>query len=211
MLRADWELAAPAATEIEQKLIDAVLPLLGRADIVLLSDYAKGVLTARVIRNVIDAARKAGKRVIVDPKSANFAIYRGATLLTPNRKEFAEATRSRADTDQSIAEAARDAIILADCEAILVTQSEDGMTLVPRKGETVHVPAHPVKVRDVSGAGDTVVAALALALAAYADWESGLRIASAAAAVAVGKKGTAIVTAAERGRKILAHAPLVAG
>ena len=64
----------------------------------LLSDYAKGVLTARVIRNVIDAAQKLGKRVIVDPKSANFAIYRGATLLTPNRKEFAEATRSRADS-----------------------------------------------------------------------------------------------------------------
>ena len=98
MLRADWELAQPASAEIEQKLIDAILPLLARADIVLLSDYAKGVLTARVIRNVIDAARKLGKRVIVDPKSANFAIYRGATLLTPNRKEFAEATRSRADT-----------------------------------------------------------------------------------------------------------------
>ncbi len=210
MLRADWELAAPAASEIEQKLIDAVVPLLARADIVLLSDYAKGVLTARVIRNVIDAARKAGKRVIVDPKSANFAIYRGATLLTPNRKEFAEATRSRADTDQSIAEAARDAIILADCEAILVTQSEDGMTLVPRKGETVHVPAHPVKVRDVSGAGDTVVAALALALAAGADWEAALRISSAAAAVAVSKQGTASVSADELRRRILPHAYLAA-
>ena len=98
MLRADWELASPASADIEQKLIDAILPLLPRVDIVLLSDYAKGVLTARVLRNVIDAARKLGKRVIVDPKSTNFAIYRGATLLTPNRKEFAEATRSRADT-----------------------------------------------------------------------------------------------------------------
>src|SRR5215470_326017 len=210
MLRADWELAAPASAEIEQKLIDAVLPLLARADIVLLSDYAKGVLTARVIRNVIDAARKAHKRVIVDPKSANFAIYRGATLLTPNRKEFAEATRSRAENDQSIAEAAQDAMTLADCEAILVTQSEDGMTLVPRKGETVHVPAHPVKVRDVSGAGDTVVAALALALAAGADWEAALRISSAAAAVAVSKPGTASVSAAELRRKILPHAYLAA-
>ena len=103
MLRADWELAVPASAEIEQKLIDAILPQLARADIVLLSDYAKGVLTARVIRNIIDAAKKLGKRVIVDPKSANFAIYRGATLLTPNRKEFAEATRSRADTDLNIA------------------------------------------------------------------------------------------------------------
>lgn len=210
MLRADWELAQPASGEIEQKLIDAVLPNIARADIVLLSDYAKGVLTARVIRNVIDAAKRLGKRVIVDPKSPNLAIYRGATLLTPNRKEFAEATRSRADSDASIAEAARDAIHLADCEAMLVTRSEHGMTLVTREGETVHVPALPVKVRDVSGAGDTVAAALALALAAGAGWEAALRVANAAAAVAVGKKGTATVTQAELRRKILPHASLAA-
>src|SRR6201996_9066160 len=160
MLRADWERAVPASSEVEQKLIDA--------------------------------------------------IYRGVSLLPPNRKEFAEATRSRADSDQTIADAARDAMILADCEAMLVTQSEDGMTLVPREGEAVHVPAHPVKVRDVSGAGDTVVAALALALAAGADWEGALRIASAAAAVAVGKQGTASVSAAELRRRILPHAYLAA-
>ncbi|HZE52979.1 MAG TPA: D-glycero-beta-D-manno-heptose-7-phosphate kinase [Bradyrhizobium sp.] len=210
MLRADWELAQPAATDIEQRLIDAVLPLLPRADIVLLSDYAKGVLTARVIRNVIDAARKLGKTVIVDPKSANFAIYRGATLLTPNRKEFAEATRSRADSDKSIANAARDAMQLADCEAILVTQGEHGMTLVPREGEIIHIPAHPVKVRDVSGAGDTVAAALAVVLATGAGWETALRMANAAAAVSVSKKGTAIVTSAELRRRILPHAFLAA-
>jgi D-beta-D-heptose 7-phosphate kinase/D-beta-D-heptose 1-phosphate adenosyltransferase len=210
MLRADWELASPASAAIEQKLIDAILPQLARADIVLLSDYAKGVLTARVIRNVIDAARKLGKRVIVDPKSANLAIYRGATLLTPNRKEFAEATRSRADTEADIANAAQDAMLLADCEAILVTQSERGMTLVPRNGDAIHVPAHPVKVSDVSGAGDTVAAVLATALAAGADWESALRMANAAAAVAVGKKGTAIVTTAELRRRILPHAYLAA-
>lgn len=210
MLRADWEVAQPASGEIEQKLIDAILPLLPRADIVLLSDYAKGVLTARVIRNIIDAARKLGKRVIVDPKSANFAIYRGATLLTPNRKEFSEATRSRADTEKSIADAAQDAMQLADCEAILVTQSEHGMTLVPRHGEVIHVPAHPVKVRDVSGAGDTVAAVLAVTLSAGADWETALRMANAAAAVAVGKKGTASVTSAELRRKILPHAFLAA-
>src|SRR6202030_4644232 len=198
------------SASIEQRLIDAILPLLPRADIVLLSDYAKGVLTAGVIRNVIDAARKIAKPVIVDPKSANFAIYRGATLLTPNRKEFAEATRSRADSDQSIADAAQDAMQLADCEAMLVTQSEHGMTLVPRNGEAIHVPALPVKVRDVSGAGDTVAATLALSLAADADWETALRMATAAAAVAVGKKGTASVTAAELRRKILPHAFLAA-
>src|SRR4029453_16220793 len=175
MLRADWELAHPASSEIEQKLIDAVLPNIARADIVLLSDYAKGVLTARVIRNVIDAAKKLGKRVIVDPKSANLAIYRGATLLTPNRKEFAEATRSRAGTETEIADAAQDAMVLADCEAMLVTQSEHGMTLVARGGEAIHVPALPVKVRDVSGAGDTVAAVLALTLAGRARWGTGAR------------------------------------
>jgi D-beta-D-heptose 7-phosphate kinase/D-beta-D-heptose 1-phosphate adenosyltransferase len=163
-----------------------------------------------VIRTVIDAARKLGKRVIVDPKSANFAIYRGATLLTPNLREFAEATRSRADTKESIADAAQDAMQLADCGAMLVTQSEHGMTLVPRAGEAVHVPAHPVKVRDVSGAGDTVSATLAVTLAAKADWETALRMAAAAAAVAVGKKGTAIVTTSELRRRILPHAFLAA-
>src|SRR5436305_9057344 len=162
MLRADWEMAAPASEKIEQKLIDEILPLLSRADIVLLSDYAKGVLTARAIRNVIDAARKLGKRVIVDPKSADFAIYRGATLLTPNRRELAEATRSRAGTEAEIADAAQHAMLLADCDAMLVTQSEHGMTLVPRDGEAIHVPGHPVKVRDGSGAGDTAAAVVAV-------------------------------------------------
>lgn len=209
MLRADWELAAPASAEIEKQLLDTILPQIARADIVLLSDYAKGVLTARVIRNVIDAAKKLGKRVIVDPKSTNFAIYRGATLLTPNRKEFAEATRSRADTEINIA-AAQEAMILADCTAMLVTQSEHGMTLVARDGDSIHVPALPVKVRDVSGAGDTVAAMLAVGLAAGADWEAVLRLASAAAAVAVGKTGTAVVLPQELRRKMLPHATLAA-
>jgi D-beta-D-heptose 7-phosphate kinase/D-beta-D-heptose 1-phosphate adenosyltransferase len=210
MLRADWELAVPVAGEIEQKLIDSILPQVSRADIVLLSDYAKGVLTPRVIRSVIDAAKKLGRSVIVDPKSVNFAMYRGATVLTPNRKEFAEATRSRADTPDSIADAAREAMQLAHCEAMLVTQSEQGMTLVPRNGEAIHVPAHPVKVRDVSGAGDTVAAVLAATLAAGAAWETVLRMANAAAAVAVGKKGTAVVSPAELRRKILPPASLAA-
>ncbi len=210
MLRADWETASPASAAIEQALISAILAVLPRADIVLLSDYAKGMLTARVIRNVIEAARKAGKRVIVDPKSANLAIYRGTTLLTPNRKEFAEATRSRAGNESEIAAAAQDAMQLADCEAILVTQSEHGMTLVPRNGEAIHVPAYPVRVRDVSGAGDTVVAVLAVALAAGAGWEMALRCANAAAAVAVSKKGTATVSLAELRQKILPHAFLAA-
>ncbi|RTL50788.1 MAG: D-glycero-beta-D-manno-heptose-7-phosphate kinase [Bradyrhizobiaceae bacterium] len=210
MLRADWEMAAPAAPAVEAQLIEAILAALPRADIVLLSDYAKGVLTPHLIRSVIDAATTLGKRVIVDPKNVNFAVYHGATLLTPNRKEFMEATRSPAETQAEIATAAQDAMVVAGCEAMLVTQSEDGMTLVTRSGSTLHVPAYPVKVRDVSGAGDTVVAALAVTLAAGADEETALRMASAAAAVAVGKHGTATVTQNELRKKILPHASLTA-
>jgi len=210
MLRADWEQAAPATSVIEQQLIDAALRALPRADVVLLSDYAKGVLTPRVIRAVIDAARAAGTRVIVDPKSLHFELYRGATLLTPNRKEFAEATRSRAQTVDEIAEAAREVMQLAECEALLVTQSERGMTLVPRDGAAIHVPAHQVKVRDVSGAGDTVAAVIAVLLAAGADWDPALRAANAGAAVAVSKKGTATVTLSELRRRVLPEASLAA-
>jgi D-beta-D-heptose 7-phosphate kinase/D-beta-D-heptose 1-phosphate adenosyltransferase len=210
MLRADWEHAGPAAPEIEQRLLDAVAPLLARADIVLLSDYAKGVLTPRVIRTVIDAARAQGVRVIVDPKSLHFELYRGATLLTPNRKEFSEATRSRAETTAEIAASAQEVLHLAECDALLVTQSERGMTLVPRGGAAIHVPAHQVKVRDVSGAGDTVAAVLAVLLASGADWEVALRAANAGAAVAVGKQGTATVTLDELRRKLLPDASLAA-
>ncbi|KPF91548.1 D-beta-D-heptose 1-phosphate adenosyltransferase [Rhodopseudomonas sp. AAP120] len=210
MLRADWETASAVSGEIETRLLDAILPQLERADIVLLSDYAKGVLTPHLIARVIEAARQRGKRVIVDPKSPNFATYRGATLLTPNRKEFVAATRSAADSLTDIASAAQEAMALADCDAMLVTQSEHGMTLVPRGGEPIHVPALPVKVRDVSGAGDTVAAVLAVVLAAGEGWATAMRAASAAAAVAVGKNGTAVVTPAELRRKLLPHASLAA-
>lgn len=208
MLRADWEVAQAASPQTEAKLIVAIKDALPRADIVLLSDYAKGVLTHRVIRETIDTARQMGKRTIVDPKNLNFAVYHGASILTPNRKEFTEATRSRARTPEEIGTAARDAIEIAGCDAMLVTQSENGMTLVAKNGDVLHVPAYPVKVRDVSGAGDTVAATLALALASDAAEEDAVRAASAAAAVAVGKRGTASVTQAELRKKILPHASL---
>ena len=210
MLRADWELAVPAPENVERQLIDASIAAIPRADIVLLSDYAKGALTARVLRHVIDEARRLGKRVIVDPKNANFAIYRGATLLTPNQKEFAEATRRRIHSDADIADASIEALRSADAEALLVTRSEHGMTLAHRDGNLIHVPAQAAKVRDVSGAGDTVVAVLAVVLAANASWEDALRCAAAAAAVAVSKPGTATVSLAELRRKILPHASLTA-
>ncbi len=207
LLRADWEVAAPIDAAGEDELIGRVAEALPRAGAVVLSDYAKGALTPRVIRAVIDAANKLEKPVVVDPKGRDYGVYRGATLITPNRQELADATQMPAQTDDEIADAAaglRDAL---DADAVLVTRSEAGMTLV-NDGGAVHVPAYPVRVRDVSGAGDTVVAVLAAMLALDADYESAMRAANAAAAVVVGKRGTASVSVAELRSRILPAATL---
>jgi D-beta-D-heptose 7-phosphate kinase / D-beta-D-heptose 1-phosphate adenosyltransferase len=174
---------------------------------VVLSDYAKGTLTPRVIRAVIDAANKAGKPVVVDPKGRDYGIYRGATLITPNRQELADATASPAQTDDQVAAAAAEIGRELGAQAVLVTRSEAGMTLVAGATAT-HVPAYPVRVRDVSGAGDTVVAVLSAMLAMRADFESAMRAANAAAAVVVGKRGTATLSIAELRSRILPSATL---
>ena len=159
MLRADWEMASPVDAASEDALIGHVIKAMPRAGAVVLSDYAKGALTPRVIRAVIDAANKLGKPVVVDPKGRDYGIYRGATLITPNRQELADATHSAAQTDDQVAAAAAELGRALGRQAVLVTRSEAGMTLVG-EGAAVHVPAYPVRVRDVSGAGDTVVAVL---------------------------------------------------
>ena len=208
LLRADWEVAQPVDARTEAALIRQALALVPKADAVVLSDYAKGVLTPRLIRAVIDRARKLGKPVIVDPKGGDFSIYRGATMITPNRKELAEATRQAVDTHADLGEAARTLARAVKSQAVLVTLSEDGMLLHAGRAAPVHVPAYSVKVRDVSGAGDTVAAVLAVMLAAKADFESAMRAANAAASIVVGKSGTATVSMAELRARILPAATL---
>ena len=207
LLRADWEAASPVAGKTEAALIAHATTSGKKAGAVVLSDYAKGTLTTRLVRAVIAAAKKAGKPVIVDPKGRNYSRYRGATMITPNRQELADATHSPAATDKEVASAATALARAIGAKAVLVTRSEAGMTLVS-KGATVHVPAYPVRVRDVSGAGDTVVAVLAVMLAMRADFESAVRAANAAAAVVVGKRGTAAVSLAELRARILPSASL---
>jgi D-beta-D-heptose 7-phosphate kinase/D-beta-D-heptose 1-phosphate adenosyltransferase len=207
LLRADWELAVPVDARSEEALIGHVVEALPRVGAVVLSDYAKGTLTPRVVRAVIDAANQAGVPVVVDPKGRDYAVYCGATLITPNRQELADAMHRAAETDEQIATAATDLGKALGTKAVLVTRSEDGMTLVGA-GAPVHVPAYPVRVRDVSGAGDTVVAVLAAMLALKADFESAMRAANAAAAVVVGKRGTATLSIAELRSRILPAASL---
>ena len=207
MLRADWEAVSPIDSKSEDALIGHAVKAMPKAGAVVLSDYAKGALTPRVIRAVIEAANKLGKPVVVDPKGRDYSIYRGATMITPNRQELADATHSTAQTDDQVAAAASELGRALGTKAVLVTRSEAGMTLVG-EGAPVHVPAYPVRVRDVSGAGDTVVAVLAAMLAMQADFESAMRAANAAAAVVVGKRGTATLSVAELRSRILPAASL---
>src|SRR5208282_4761670 len=183
----------------------AALPQVGA---VVMSDYAKGVLTPRVIRAIIEAARGLGKPVIVDPKAHDYSLYRGATLVTPNRKELAAAVHRPVTTEAEIASAAAELARTLEAEAVLVTRSEDGMTLHVEGHAPVHVPAYPVKISDVSGAGDTVAAVMAVLLAMKAPFEPAMRAANAAAAVVVGKRGTATVSLAELRHRILPAASL---
>jgi D-beta-D-heptose 7-phosphate kinase / D-beta-D-heptose 1-phosphate adenosyltransferase len=210
LLRADWELAKTIDATTEKAVIDRVLAVLSDVEAIVLSDYAKGVLTPNVIRTLIDAAAKLGKPVLVDPKGKDFSIYRGATMITPNRNELAGATRLPAITDTEITSAADELNRIVESQAVLVTRSEDGMTLVPAAGAPIHIAAYPVKVRDVSGAGDTVIAVLAAMIAADAEFELAMRAANAAAAVVVGKRGTAAVTVAELRSRLLPAASLAA-
>jgi D-beta-D-heptose 7-phosphate kinase/D-beta-D-heptose 1-phosphate adenosyltransferase len=208
LLRADWEVTKCVDGDIEAKVIEHALAALPLAASLVLSDYAKGTLTPRVVRALIDGARKLGKPVIVDPKGTDFSIYKGATLITPNWHELSQVARRPLANEWDIASAAADLNSAIGTEAVLVTRGEAGMSLAPRRGEPIHLAAHSVRVRDVSGAGDTVAAVLAVMRAAGASWEAAMRAANAGAAVVVGKRGTAAVSAIELRGRVLRHAAL---
>jgi D-beta-D-heptose 7-phosphate kinase/D-beta-D-heptose 1-phosphate adenosyltransferase len=193
ILRADWEETHALPKHCEDEILTNALKALPSCGALVLSDYGKGVLGPRVIEKLIAEARKLKKPVIVDPKNHDYTTYRNATLITPNRAELSRAAHKELRKTDEIVKAAGELIAGATLDAILVTRSEDGMTLVRAKGDAVHIPSHPVKVRDVSGAGDTVVATLATMLAMSTDLEAATRAANAAAAVVVGKRGTAAV------------------
>jgi len=197
LLRLDAEEAAPAEGETAKALLAALKAALPSVDIVLFSDYAKGVLSDDLLQRAIAMVHGAGKRLIVDPKSKDFRRYAGADLLTPNQGELAAATGVAGEDDRSVAAAASEAMAAAGVAALLVTRSERGMTLVTRGAGPLHLPAEAREVFDVSGAGDTAIAALAAALAVGAEVPRAARLANTAAGVAIGKLGTAVVHPAD--------------
>lgn len=187
LLRIDFEMQ-PGHEALMSKLADFEARL-KNVDLVILSDYGKGGL--KHIERMIQAARAAGKSVLVDPKGDDYSRYRGATLLTPNKAEFREVAGSWKD-ENDLTERALKLRSELGLEALLITRSEEGMTLYRESGP-LHVPAVAREVYDVSGAGDTVIAVLGVMLAAGAGFAEAVQLANKAAGIVVGKLGTAVV------------------
>jgi rfaE bifunctional protein kinase chain/domain len=190
LLRIDFE-TTPSHEVLQAKLADFETRVV-QSDVVVLSDYGKGGLTH--IAEMIRIARAHDKPVLVDPKGDEWGKYAGATVITPNRSELKEVV-GRWSSDEELAAKARKLRGELGLEALLVTRSEEGMTLFA--DEVHHQPALAREVFDVSGAGDTVIATLAVMIAAGADWAEAIRVANIAAGIVVGKLGTAVVSREE--------------
>jgi len=191
LLRMDFE-EAPDGRAV-QMLHKDVRACIAAHDVVVLSDYAKGALTK--VRQLIAMAHTAGKPVMIDPKGSDYVRYRGATVMTPNRAELTQAV-GHWQAEEDLCERAQALRAKLRLTALLLTRSEQGMTLFTDQGRE-HFPAHAQEVFDVSGAGDTVLATLAVMRAAGLDWSDAAQWANRAGGIVVGKLGTSIVTAEE--------------
>ena len=191
LLRIDFE-RAPSHEVLAAKL-DEYERLVDAADAVVLSDYGKGALER--VPDMIALARRHGKPVLVDPKGEDYARYRGATLLTPNRAEFRQVAGRWSD-EADLTRRAQKLRAELELDALIVTRSEEGMSLFTAT-ESHHEPTQAREVYDVSGAGDTVIGVLALMVAAGADLHRAMRVANHAAGIVVGKLGTAVATREE--------------
>ena len=193
MLRVDEELPAGLSSDAESALVSAARAAVARADVLVVSDYAKGTLTPKVTAALFEAARAKGIPALVDPKGRDYARYRGATVVTPNRRELETVTGETARDLAAVArlgERLRDELAL---EALLVKLSEEGMLLLQRGQEPRRIAARAREVFDVTGAGDTVLAALGVSLGCGLDLPSAAEVANRAAGCAVARVGTAPV------------------
>ena len=204
ILRVDDEVCIPIGNSAKGELFDQVNAVIDTTDMLILSDYAKGCLPLTLIRSLIDAARAAKKLIVADPKLADFSVYRDVDVLTPNLQELASAAGANLIELDAIGATAAKLAKTHNISTIMTTLSARGILASQGDGTQFHDPARTRDVFDVSGAGDTVVAVISAAIASGAQLELAVSLANHAAGVAVGKSGTAIVTAGE----ILAHMPL---
>jgi D-beta-D-heptose 7-phosphate kinase/D-beta-D-heptose 1-phosphate adenosyltransferase len=191
VVRADREDASDVPAGAEAALVDAVRAEVGSCGALVVSDYQKGVVTASLLRRVLPLARRRRVPVLVDPKVRHFRLYRGVTVVTPNQLEAEQATGLRLQEPGGLEAAGRRILSLLGCRAALVTRGEHGLSLFERGRPVLHVEAAAREVFDVTGAGDTVIATMALALAGGATVPEAAVLANCAAGVVVGKVGTA--------------------
>jgi D-glycero-beta-D-manno-heptose-7-phosphate kinase len=197
VVRADRESRRGVSADVEELLIACSLTEIETADALVVSDYNKGLLTKRLLARALEAARARGLISCLDPKMRSFADYQPVTVITPNNQEAAEAAGVMIEDEESLVRAGRKLLGSIDCRAVLVTRGEEGMTLFTEGDEVTHIPTVAREVYDVTGAGDTVIATLALALATGASLVEAAVLANHAAGVVVGKVGTATVTREE--------------
>lgn len=197
VLRVDKEDKSPISEEISKEIFSSIEHKISDFDCVILSDYNKGVLNESLVQKIIKLARSENKLVLCDPKGNNFQKYKGATLLTPNKTEAQIATKITIEDDKSLTLALKALKKDSHLSIPLITLSEDGIALLDKKNQLIKIPTIAKEVYDVTGAGDTVIAALGFALSGGLDIYKSCEFANAAAAVVVGKVGSAVATHTE--------------
>jgi D-beta-D-heptose 7-phosphate kinase/D-beta-D-heptose 1-phosphate adenosyltransferase len=193
VLRLDQESQAPLAPDLAERVVGTGKALLAEVDGVVCSDYAKGVCTASVLDQLFAAGRAAGRPIIVDPKVQDFALYRQATVLTPNVAEVERASGITVDHPEALAQAVQTLLQRSQADAMLVTRGKDGVSLFHPPRDPVHIAARARDVYDITGAGDTVIATFTMALLTGCSLIEAAQVANVAAGIVVGKLGTAVV------------------
>jgi len=206
VVRFDRESLEPIHRQSQQKLLTYIDSCWDKVDGIIISDYGKGVITPDLMGFIMDKRKTDDKLVAVDPKMNNFELYRGVTVLTPNSKEAEVAAGRQIRDEDSLKEVGRNLLERFASQAVLITRGEEGMVLFERTGKITKVPTVAKEVYDVTGAGDTVIGTLTLALAAGSDFAQAAVLANYAAGIVVGKVGTAIVTPEELRKAIAEHA-----
>jgi len=202
VVRFDRESDAPASRAIRRRVVAAVQERLPKADVLLISDYAKGLVGPGLVREVLALAARHRTPVAVDPKVQHLTLFTGVTLVAPNHHEAAAAARVSVRSEADLLRVGQILLRRLKARAVLITRGEQGMSLFEAGKAVVHIPTVAREVYDVTGAGDTVMGALSLALAAEADMHTAAVLANYAAGVVVGKRGTATVTRAELQRAL---------
>jgi D-beta-D-heptose 7-phosphate kinase/D-beta-D-heptose 1-phosphate adenosyltransferase len=207
VVRVDREDRTEVLAHLKLRLLKKVKKLLGQVDAIIISDYGKGAVTKETAQFIISLANKLDKFVAIDPKGNNYAKYKGASIITPNLNEASQASGIKLENEKDIAQAGKDLTKTTKIKNILITRGKDGMSLLSKK-DIIHIPAVPREVFDITGAGDTVIAALSLAVASGACLKIASILANTAASVVVGKIGTAPCFLEELEEAVEGHEPI---